>query len=499
MNIPFFSSFLKKETQKPSLLSSLLITKLKLITNASNIYVYENVTIYHHKYSFFIPALILDTSRGLYLCEYKEWTFEELKNSTIQKATGQKSSEETLAFEKAHEIIRQKFKELTHEDGVPIYNYLLMENLTSHDYEHLNSQIKELLPQEKIIFQNTFQDQIIQKLQASSEALSNLPNASSIIGSILIQYTIVDTDMSLHLCNEEQIQFINSSIPNHYTLSAAPATGKTSIILLKSILEKLKNPKLKIIIIKPTVLSCEILKKKLLNTIEHAIVEIDITSIEIITPLELLNKNLSKISKKMSTTELEIDTILMKRKMQMADLIICDDADFLPNEFVAYLKHIQEKASLILVSQNTYNKKYTLKTSYRQKQKLNFLQTIPHAKALQTISKLLETVPSKDILVVSNNLNKEKLDEDLESFIKDEAILLDSSKKLIDQDINNLLLATYDDIHDISAKYVILMDACETDFIKLSYAIELCDKEVYILYADECEIITQLKEKYESN
>jgi hypothetical protein len=237
----------------------------------------------------------------------------------------------------------------------------------------------------------------------------------------------------------------------------------------------------------------------LLNTIEHAIVEIDITSIEIITPLELLNKNLSKISKKMSTTELEIDTILMKRKMQMADLIICDDADFLPNEFVAYLKHIQEKASLILVSQNTYNKKYTLKTSYRQKQKLNFLQTIPHAKALQTISKLLETVPSKDILVVSNNLNKEKLDEDLESFIKDEAILLDSSKKLIDQDINNLLLATYDDIHDISTKYVILMDACETDFIKLSYAIELCDKEVYILYADECEIITQLKEKYESN
>jgi phage terminase large subunit len=93
------------------------------------------------------------------------------------------------------------------------------------------------------------------------------------------------------------MDFINSELNGHTTLSSEAGSGKTSAILLKSILEKLKHPEDKIIIIKPTILACDILKKRLLNTIEHAIVEIDITSIEIITPIRLLNRHLSKLGK----------------------------------------------------------------------------------------------------------------------------------------------------------------------------------------------------------
>ena len=70
---------------------------------------------------------------GIYLFEYKEWSYDDLKNATVSKATNQDSSDKSLAYEKTHEFIRQKFNELTHNDGVEIHNYLLMENLNSDE------------------------------------------------------------------------------------------------------------------------------------------------------------------------------------------------------------------------------------------------------------------------------------------------------------------------------------------------------------------------------
>ena len=68
-------------------------------------------------------------------------------------------------------------------------------------------------------------------------------------------------------------------------------------MLLKSIVEILDEQSKKIIILKATVLACDIFKKKLLNIIEHAIIEIDLSGIEIITPIELLNRHLLKVGK----------------------------------------------------------------------------------------------------------------------------------------------------------------------------------------------------------
>ncbi len=80
---------------------------------------------------------MLDSLRGLYLFESKEWTYGELKKADIQKAQKQENSNDTLAYENTQNIIKQKFNELTHNDGVPIFNYLLMENLTADEYEYL--------------------------------------------------------------------------------------------------------------------------------------------------------------------------------------------------------------------------------------------------------------------------------------------------------------------------------------------------------------------------
>lgn len=501
MKIPFLTALFKHRKTRLKLPESILVNKIKQIACDNNMLVYVNATIYHHTDSFFIPLLILDPERGLFIFEFKEWSYDELSNSTIQKATDQIPSKNNLAFEKAHDIIKKRFNELTHGDGVNVYNYLIMENLNTQEYEDLNVSFKELLPSQKVIFNDTSEEQILNRLHSLPRKTNSPLTPENIIGSLLVQYSILKEDTSLTLCNEEQVSFIDSDIFSHSTLVAQAGSGATSIVLLKAILEKLKNSSIKILIIKPTLLACEILKKQLLETVEHAIVEIDLTSIEIVTPTELLNKHLIRLSKEpLNSNEIHIDKLLMEKKINLTDLILCDDADLFPTEFINYLKHLQKKSSLLLVGDYTNKTVLTLQNSFRLKnQEREFLKTNPHAKAMQIISKLLETGKAKDIMVVSNSLSKEQLNEDLKSFILDKAILLDSSKNLIDQDIDSLLLATYNDIIGINTKYIILLDACQAQREYLNYAFTLCDKKVYVLYEEECQEIEYLKENNENS
>lgn len=492
-----FSSIFKKKKKPLTLPDSLLIKKLKTVCQENSLSIYEDVTIYHHTQSYFIPLFILNPDKGIYLFEYKEWSYDDLKNATISKATNQESDSKNLAFEKTHQFIKQKFNELTHNDGVPIYNYLLMENLNSDEYEHLDDSFKELLPFNKIMFNNSSQDEILLKIDNTPSPTSPMPSEVEIIGNLLIQYLIFSKDHSKNLASKEQINFIESKIEGTQVLSGSSYSGKTSSILLKAILENLRSKDSKIIIIEPTVLACDRLKQKLLNIIEYAIIEIDIDAIEIITPINLVNKHLSKLNKPQLEVILHIDKKLMHNNYKSADLIICDDSNLLSFEFIEYLKHIQKNSSLVLVNEyHDEEAKFIFNKNFQQKStKIIFNQANQHAKALHIVTKLLQDHKASDILIVSNNITKNNLSDDLEFFIKDKAILLDASVNLQNQDLENLILCSYAQISSMNSKFVILLDVEEASLNELEYALHLSCDTTFVLYETESENIKILKEK----
>jgi hypothetical protein len=500
MNIPFLNKFFKKEIKPLSLPDSILVKKLKTVATINDLFLYKDTIIYHHAKSYAIPLMLLDIQRGLYIFEKKDWSYDDLKNATVEKAKNQNASKDTLSYQNTQDIIHQKFNELTHKDGVPIFNYLLMENLNAQEYEHLDSSFHQLLPRDRVIFSDTSEEEILKKLELIELSAAPLPSKDEIMGTLLIQYTVLDDNLQLKLCTQEQIAFIDAPIEGTCNLYAKTATGKSSALLLKAILTKLQFPTKKIMIIKPTQLAADMLKSKLLETVEHAIVEIDLSSISIVTPIELLNQHLQKLKKEPLHDKVFIDPILMKKKFHAADLILCDDTNLLQEEFINYLEHIQEQKPLVLVNAKERNIDFTFTTKLtKDKRDVHFLQTNPHAKALHTIAKLLKDSPAKDIIVISNSLSKEKLNDDLEFFIEDKALLLDSSKNLIDQEFHSLLLTTYSDVVGLKAKHVILLDLCFSDFEELEFAFELASESVYILYDEECEEIRTLEENYESN
>ena len=500
MNIPFLPSLFKKQNKSLTVTDSILVKKLKSIAEFSELSLYKDITIYHHTKNYLIPLMLLDTRRGIYLFERKDWSYDDLKNSKIEKADNQSASKDTLSYQKTQNIIDKKFNEITHHDSVPIFNYLLMENLNADEYEHLDESFKALLPKDRVIFSDSEENEIIQKLEYCETSEEPLPSKDNIIGNLLIQHTILNSDGSLKLCSDEQVAFIEAKLQGFEVLNAPTDSDKSSVLLLKAILEKLKTPNKKIIIIKPTLLACDILKKNLLEIVEHAIIEIDLTDIMILTPIDLVNMHLRKLKKETIIGNVIIDESLMNKNFNVADLIMCDDANLIPDNFIQYLIHIQSKSNLVLVNSDikeaffTFNKEIKLSTA-----EIFFHKANPHAKALQLISKLLQDVAAKDIVVVSNSLSKEKLNDDLEFFIKDKALLLDSSENLINQNFDSLMLLTYHDTNALQAEHIILSHLCFTAQSEIEYALSMAKSSVDIIYEDECPEIENLRIKYESN
>lgn len=497
MNFNLFSLFQKKKSDF-IVPDSMLVKRVKSLSKNSNLKVFSNIEIFHHKLKHQLDLIVYDDSRGIYIFEIKKWSFDDLKNATIQKAQNQEHSSNTLAFDNTQEIIKKKFNEITHIDGPTIYNYLLMENLSTDEYEHLNDSFKELLPQEKIIFNDSEAADIFKKLQSVSPLKSTI-NTDKVLGTLLTQYTKLDENGNFVLCNDEEISFLNTSLTPLAFLELGEYSSKTSLLILKSIIEVFKNNLKKVLIIKPSILARDIAYQKYLMLLEHGIIELDINAIEMLTPLELINKHLQKLKKPMIENEQMIDHQMLKKSFDVADLIICDDAYLLNDNFIAYLKHIQRKKQLLFV--NLQNKEFgSEKITIENKldPTIEFIQTIPLAKTMQLIQKLLQDVSPKEILVISNPKNKENLQEDLEFFIEESTLKVDGKKTLIEQNIEELKLATYEDMFELNVKHIILLDLCECNEKQIEYAFNLATKNVYFLYDDSCEFIELLKEKYES-
>ena len=476
MNLSSLISLFKKSKKTLELPESLLLKKLKHLAQKNDFIIFENITIYHHSKNFFIPLLIIEKTRGLFLFEYKGWSYDDLKNAKAEKASNQEASNNTLAFEKSHEFIKRKFNELLHNDGVPISNYLLMENLNLDQYQHLDSSFLELLPENKIMFSDSSEESILEKMMDNNKKITKNYDIPTIMSSLLIQYAILDEKKQIFLASDEQMRFINAQLVSFEILQGPSGSGKTGSALLKAIFEKLKNPELKIAIIKPTHLACDLLKKRLLDTIEHAIIELDLNAIEIITPSFYNNKSTKY------------------------DLIICDDTWACTDDFLSKLKLVKNNHVIMVENSNVNTAELTFTKNYKNQYKDTFFhQTNEYAKSLQIISTLLLTCKASDILVVGNILDKVKLQDDLEFYIEDTVTVLDAAKGLVHQNLDNLLLASYNDICSIEADYVILMDVYLADIKKLEYAFNLCKKSVYVLYHEESENLNAIRNNFEDN
>lgn len=498
MKLPFFNSIFKKRENFSQSSHSDLTSKLKSLTTQSQIMVFENVQIYHQSKSFTLPLVAFDPLRGIILFESKQWTFSDLKNAKITKAKHQMPSQNTLAFDNMQTQIKQKIKELTHSEPSTIYNFVLFEALDSQAYAELNDSIKEHFVFERLIFSDYDNSDIFKALQNIPTCKEKALSCDGLLSALFIQYTFLDNFKKAHFANDEQRLFLESELLKLSSLNGPALSGKSTLLLLKSIILLMSKKHDKVIILEPTLLAADLLKKRLLDMIEYSIIAFDLNSLEIITPLELLNRHLQKLKKSPSLSVEEIDNSLINKDFTIADVVMCDDTHLLPPAFVEYLKSRQHKSKLLLV-QDICADSFTLDKNYKKERgSYYFFLTNPYAKTLQLAQSLLQESDSS-VMIISSEATKEKLREDFTGFLDKELSLIYGSNSLVVQKFSPLMLASYDDINALSAKHIIILDICTSNLQKVEYACNRASQATYLLYEEECEEIIYLKDQYESN
>ncbi len=504
-------SLFSKEIKKTHIDSALIIL-LKKYVSVSEAILFQDVNIYYHQDIVDIPLLILLPKKGILLLEAVDWKYESVKDATVSEQIPSSKQISTIEVDSALHAINQKFNEILHTDLNITKGFILFNQLNETEFDLLDESFHKLIPKSRALFSNETLESITEKIEDTFSQNSLNYSSTEILSSLFMQYTLLSDkqDAINGIANEQQKNYVDTNFSAISTLVGPYGSGKSTLMLLKVLAQKLSNPKKSILIIEPTHIACEIMMHRLLNIIEYAIVDIDLSTIEIITPKKLLERHMNMLYKK-PLEPLEITKKMMKKKFNVADIIICDDIELLSQEFIFYLIHIQKGRTLHFISAHqelSQGKSITLSQSYRindtlinlckkdlsNKESYKEIANIKFSEgniymktilAFNTVLKLKES-GEKCLIITPNRSFAHALFEEMHEYVEEDIALFDANKSIANQAFDQHLIVQCDDMASLQAEHVIVSELDpNNDPMQFCYALGRATKNIHVIFNDK--------------
>ncbi|MEA2112327.1 MAG: hypothetical protein U9P71_09820 [Campylobacterota bacterium] len=516
-------SLFKKKTHQRSTDTSLMVLVKEYVASC-DVILYENPKIYHHQKTVDVASLMILPNRGIVLFEDIDWEFDTIKDATVSSRLPSSKKSSSVVFDSPLHVINQKFNEVLHKDLNITKGFILFNDLKQEEFDLLDESFHQLIPKSRVLFNDETLDSLRDKLETAFVDSLNI-TTTSIISTLFMQYTLLSDNEHIEhaVVNEEQKNYIDTEFSDISTLIGPYGSGRSTLMLLKVLIQKIETPKKRFLIIEPTHTACEIMKHRLLAAIEHAIVDVDISTIDIITPKELLTQHAQALYKK-PLEPIEITPKMMKKKFNIADVIICDDIELLSDEFIFYLMHIQKGSTLHFVSADTDKAKgnsTTLSKSYRVTQStlelckkdlkshdsyknisnIKFSEGNIYMETILAFKKILKNreADEKSLIITPNKSFSHALFDEMHDYVEEEISLFDGSQSLVNQAFDTHLIAQYDEIASLQQNYVILSGINPEDTMKFCYALGRAKKNIHVIFNDEDfhDINLEIKEFFE--
>ena len=494
MKISLLSKLFNKKTPPLRPIDSTLVSQLKKFAKEHDYPLFENTPLFYRSQKLYVPLLLFIPRTGIVLFEYKEWCYEELRNATAARTSHAQRSEETLSFENIGDFIKEKFIDLSTFDTIDIFNFVLMEQLREEEFNMLDESFHQLLPKERILFQDSNAETIERKFQALQTTQKNY-TIHNTLPFIFTQYMILDEER-VHFANEQQRTFIDEELRDIKNLVGDRQSGKSTMLLQKALLDKLENPHKKIAIVAPSRLHAELLKQTLLQLVERSHVVLDMNDISIYTLNDILNEHRKRL-KKAPKEEMILESFHLKKGLDIADTLLFDDAFLIQEEFIEYLKHIQNGKALLLINSRSDETTASLDQNYCGE--ITFLEGAEFPTLLRKIPTLLKKTPKAKILICTANEDFDAIKEDIEGYTSKEISRVDTLLPLHQQFSTPLKLCNYDMNVPLHATYTFLIKSCQSDFSALTYLAKSSRTESFIIYEEECDNIHRLKNILENS
>ncbi len=476
MNISIFSNLFKKKEHSIPKGDSVVLQQLRAFASEKGLLLFENIPVFYRSKQMNVPLALFVPRHGLVLFEYKSWSFKELKDAQISKASHVEKKEESLAFENLLEFIQEKFIDTSDFEDIDIFNFVILENLKTDEFNLLDESFHQLLPKSRILFGDTTKEDMEQKFNQLNKKLKTY-TAQNTLPYIFGQYLVPSND-AVYFANEQQREFIDKPLQSDENIHAARRSGASTVILQKALLEHFANPTKKISIFTPTKLHAILLQKKLLDILEYTTVVIDMDKIEILTQ-EQFFASIEALEKSHKTA------------FGAGDIVIIDDAFAFDPIKLLTLKENLKNARSIFINDMTQEATFHLEKSYYGE--VEFIQANGIVTAMKEISHLLYKYKTAETMLISANADDDAFVDDIESYTGREVHPIDFETPVEEKKFRPIQLSGYDTYNPVYSDYVFLIDCCEIDVETLEYFAKSSKKKTFIIYEEPCDTITQLQ------
>lgn len=312
MSFSFFSHFFaSKETNTTA--SRIADTLHELVLDTDNVFL-QDFTIFHHETMLNLDLLLFIPHYGLYVGEKNVWNIQTLKGTSVERLHRQNKKTSPTRMESAENSISQKLQDVLSFDSTPVECIFWMENLSKAEFETLDPSFHKLLPKERLIFHDNTAAEIQIKLYKLRDYQPDSLSTLKVIGSLKAHTLLLPSDsepFGSFLSNDQQT-FLDApfEMGTVLTLSGPYNSGKSTAFIRKVMHYLLTYPNTSAIIITPTLLGGELLRKEFVALMEFAAVKCDLSLLHFHTPSPS-------------------DSIVTTRLFKESTLIACDDVHLL--------------------------------------------------------------------------------------------------------------------------------------------------------------------------
>lgn len=250
----------------------------------------QDFTLFHHTTALSIDLLIFLPHYGLYLGEKIVWKGSDLKGASVERSSRKNKKISASSLESTQKILHQKLEDVLSFDSTQIERFFWMENLSETEFDALDSSFHKLLPKKRLLFSDDGIQNIQDKLTSLGTYQETPYSKLKIIGSLNAHTLLLPTltEPFGAFLNEEQQTFLDAPLTQStLILSGGYASGRSTVIVRKILQTLLKDPHAKIIIITPTLLSGETLRQELIMLADFAVVYLDFSRLQFLSPSKL--------------------------------------------------------------------------------------------------------------------------------------------------------------------------------------------------------------------
>ena len=205
---------------------------------------YSKVPLFYHDQTKEIEYMMIHPQFGLVLFEFFDHSFAELQGVTASSA--EESDEKIdIEFKTNRNFLQLRLDQVFTNKSPSIHSVLICTQLSEKEFDTLDKSFHQLIPKSLSLFKGSLdvQDKISQL--GKNDLHFDIDKVKLALFSELI---VPETNSLMSL---EQQRFMHLDLQDDLLIRALPGSGKSSLLVAKALYEKMKNPKLRLIIFAP--------------------------------------------------------------------------------------------------------------------------------------------------------------------------------------------------------------------------------------------------------